>query len=241
MDLELIFSDLAIVERRIDRLQTTMKGAKPPERPALLQEQETLLKFKSDLEKEVPLRELEMTPIEARLIANYQLLTAKPLLTVVNIGEEQLAEIARLETELNARHTRKKCRAITLCGKLEMELSQLDEDAAADFRAEFGIKESGLDRVIKLSYELLGLISFFTSAPIEVRAWSIQNGTSALKAAGKIHSDMEKGFIRAEVVGYDDLIAGANLAEARKKGRLRLEGKEYPVRDGDVINFLFNV
>ncbi len=241
MDLELIFSDLAIIERRIDRLQTTMKGAKSSERPALLLEQETLLKLKSDLEKEVPLRELEMTPIEARLIANYQLLTAKPLLTVVNIGEEQLAEVTRLEAELNAHHTRKKCRVITLCGKLEMELSQLDEEAAADFRADFGIKESGLDRVIKLSYELLGLISFLTMGPDEARAWSIQDGTSALKAAGKIHSDIEKGFIRAEVVSYDDLIAYGNLAEARKKGRLRLEGKEYSIQDGDVINFLFNV
>jgi GTP-binding protein YchF len=241
MDLELAFSDLAIIERRMERIETSLKGAKPPERQAFLNEQESLMKFRADLEKEVSIRELELTPGESRLIANYQFLTAKPLLTVVNIGEEQLAEAEKLEGELNARYSRKSRRAITLCGKLEMELSQLDESVAAEFRAGFGIKESGLDRVIKLSYELLGLISFFTTASSEVKAWSIQNGTSALKAAGKIHTDLERGFIRAEVISHEDLVQCGSLAEARKKGKLRLEGKEYVVKDGDVITFLFNV
>jgi len=122
-----------------------------------------------------------------------------------------------------------------------MELAQLDNSAAEGFRAEFGIREAGLDRTIKLPYELLGLISFFTTASNEVKAWSIQNGTNALKAAGKIHSDMERGFIRAEVISYDDLVKCSSVAEARKKGLLRLEGKEYIVQDGDVITFLFNV
>ena len=122
-----------------------------------------------------------------------------------------------------------------------MELAQLDNSAAEGFRAEFGIKESGLDRTIKLSYELLGLISFFTIASGEVKAWSIQNGTNAPKAAGKIHSDMERGFIRAEVISYDDLVKCSSLAEARKRGLLRLEGKDYIVQDGEVITFLFNV
>jgi hypothetical protein len=122
-----------------------------------------------------------------------------------------------------------------------MELAQLDNEAAETFSAEFGIAESGLDRTIKLSYELLGLISFFTIVSGEVKAWSIQNGTSALKAAGKIHSDMERGFIRAEVISYDDLMKCGNLSEARKKGLLRLEGKDYVVNDGDLITFLFNV
>jgi len=241
MDLELVFSDLAIIERRVERIGTSLKGAKPPERQVLLREQETLMKLKTDLEKDIAIRELKLTNGEARTIANYQFLTAKPLLMVVNIGEEQLSEVAALEAELTPRYSREKCRLIAFCGKLEMELAQLDNSAAEEFRADFGIKESGLDRTIKLSYELLGLISFFTIVSNEVKAWSIQNGTSALKAAGKIHSDMERGFIRAEAISYDDLIKCGDLSEARKKGLLRLEGKDYIVKDGDVITFLFNV
>ncbi len=241
MDLELTFSDLVIIERRLERINTSLKGAKPPERPGLLHEQDTLMKFKADLEKEVPIWQLRLTDSEAKAVAGYQFLTAKPLLIVVNIGEEQLPEAASLEAELNSSHSREKCCIITLCGKLEMELAQLDNEAAAEFRADFGLKESGLDRVIKQSYELLGLISFFTTASNEVKAWSIPSGTSALKAAGKIHSDMERGFIRAEVISYDDLVKCGNLAEARRKGVLRLEGKEYIVQDGDVITFLFNI
>ena len=241
MNLELIFSDLAIIERRLQRIEESLKGAKPPERQELLREQDTLLKFKAELEKDVPICELSLAPAEAKIIVNYQLLTAKPLLIVVNIGEEQLSQVASLEAELNSSYSREKCRVIALCGKLEMELTQLDDSAAAEFRADFGIEESGLDRTIKQSYELLGLISFFTTASSEVRAWSIPGGTTALKAAGKIHSDMERGFIRAEVISCDDLVRCGSLAEARKKGLLRLEGKEYIVRDSDVITFLFNV
>jgi len=241
MNLELVFSDLAIMERRLERIETSLKGAKAPERQAFLQEQETLMKFKADLEKDIPIRELKLTTSEAKTIANYQFLTAKPLLIVVNIGEDQLPEAESLEAELNSRYAQEKCRVITLCGKLEMELSQLENSEAEEFRTDFGLKESGLDRVIKLSYELLGLIAFFTTVSSEVKAWSIQNGTSALKAAGKIHTDIERGFIRAEVISYDDLVKCGNLSEARKKGLLRLEGKDYIVQDGDVITFLFNV
>ena len=241
LNLELVFSDLAIMERRLERIETSLKGAKPPERQGLLREQEILKKLKTDLEKDLPIRELTLDPSEARIIANYQLLTAKPLLIVVNIGEEQLPQAASLEAELNSSHSGEKCRAITLCGKLEMELAQLENSAAQEFRAEFGIKESGLERIIKLSYELSGLISFFTTVSNEVRAWSIKKGTTALKAAGKIHSDMEKGFIRAEGISYDDLVKCGSIAEARQQGRLRLEGKDYVIQDGDVITFLFNV
>ena len=241
IDLELAFSDLAIIERRLERIDISLKGAKQAERQGILWEQEMLMKIRADLEKETPIRELKLTPGEARVIANYQFLSAKPLLIVANIGEDQLPQAASLEIELNSLYSRPKCRIITLCGKLEMELARLDDAAAEGFRAEFGIKESGLDRAIKLSYELLGLISFFTTASGEVKAWSIQNGTNALKAAGKIHSDMERGFIRAEVISYDDLVKCGSLAEARKKGFLQLEGKDYVVQDGDVINFLFNV
>ena len=128
-----------------------------------------------------------------------------------------------------------------ICGELEMELSQLDGEAAAEFRGEYGLDESGADRVIKHSYDLLGLISFFTTASSEVKAWSVREGTDAVRAAGKIHSDMERGFIRAEVIGYEDMVRCGSIAEARKQGLLRLEGKNYKVRDGDVITFLFNV
>ncbi len=241
MNLELTFSDLAIMERRLTRIETALKGAKQSERHGLLREQEMLMKIKTDLEKDVPIRELNLTTDETRVIANYQFLTAKPLLTVVNIGEEQLPQVASLEAELNSSYSRPKCRFITLCGKLEMELAQLDDSAAEGFRAEFGIKQPGLERTIKLSYELLGLISFFSIASGEIKVWSIQKGTDALKAAGKIHSDMERGFIRAEVISYNDLVKCNSLAEARKKGLLRLEGKHYIVQDGDVITFLFNV
>ncbi len=240
-NLELAFSDLAIIERRLEKIETSLKGAKQPERQNLLREQAMLSKIKAELEKDIPTREQKLTPEEAKTTANYQFLTAKPLLIVVNIGEEQILQTASLEAELNSHHSRPKCRIITLCGKLEMELTQLDDDAAEEFRAEFGISEPGSDSVIKLSYELLDLISFFTIASGEVKAWSIQNGTSAAKAAGKIHSDMERGFIRAEVIGYDDLAKCGSLAEARKQGLLRLEGKNYIVQDGDVITFLFNV
>jgi GTP-binding protein YchF len=241
LNLELVFSDLAIIERRLERIETSLKGAKPPERQGLLREKETLMKFKTDLEKDMPIRELTLDPSEARLITNYQFLTAKPLLIAVNIGEEQLPQVASLEAELNSQYSGEKCRAITLCGKLEMELAQLENSAAQEFRAEFGIEESGLERTIKLSYELSGLISFFTTASNEVRAWSIKKGTTALKAAGKIHSDMEKGFIRAEGISFDDLVKCGSIAEARQQGRLRLEGKDYVIQDGDVITFLFNV
>ena len=241
MNLELAFSDLVIIERRLERITNSLKSAKPNERQAFLHEQETLNKFKSDLEKDIPIRQLQLSPEEARAVANYQLLTAKPLLILVNIGEEQLGKEAAIAAELSSIYAKDKCRVITLCGKLEMELAQLDDSAAEEFRADFGIKEPGLDRVIRASYELLGLISFFTIGTDEIKAWSIPGGTSALKAAGKIHSDMERGFIRAEVIRHEELLKCGSLAEARKRGLLRLEGKDYHVQDGDVINFLFNV
>ena len=241
MNLELAFSDLAIIEKRLEKIEISLKGAKQPERQHLLHEQEMLMKLKADLEKDMPIRELELTTDEARTMANYQFLTAKPLLIVVNIGEDQLPQSASLEAELGAKYSLPKCRLITLCGELEMELTQLDNNAVEGFRAEFGIKESGVDRIIKLSHELLGLISFFTTASAEVKAWSVRKGADAHKAAGKIHSDMERGFIRAEVISYNDLVKCGSLPEARKKGLIRLEGKSYIVQDGDVITFLFNV
>jgi hypothetical protein len=241
LNMELVFSDLAIMERRLEKLETSLKGAKPGERQGFLQEKDILLRFKTELENDKPLRALAMDSAETRIITNYQFLTAKPLLIVVNIDEEQIPGAASLEAEINSQYAGAKCRAIALCGKLEMELAQLEDSAAQEFRAGYGLTESGLERTIKMSYEISDLISFFTVVSNEVRAWSIRKGTTALKAAGKIHTDMEKGFIRAEGISFDDLVRCGSIAEARKKGLLRLEGKDYIIQDGDIVTFLFNV
>ncbi len=241
MDLELAFSDLAIIERRLERITDSLKGAKPPERQNLLREQETVLRLRGELEKDKPIRAMGLSAEEEKGLANYQFLTAKPLLIAVNIGEDQLGQAGELESHLRERFNTPKTCVIVLCGKLEMELARMTDSAAAEMREGFGLGEAGLDRVIRLSYELLGLISFFTTASGEVRNWSIPRGTPAVKAAGQIHSDMERGFIRAEVIGFEDLVKCGSLAEARHRGLLRLEGKNYLVQDGDIITFLFNV
>ena len=241
MDMELAFSDLAIIERRLEKIEKSLKAARPSERQPFLHEQDLLSRLKVSLEKDIPIRELELSAEEMKLISPYQFLTAKPLLAVVNIGEAELGKQAPLELELSASHARADCALAALCGELEMELGQLDNEAAGELCVEYGITERGLNRVLRLSYGLLGLISFFTVGEDETRAWSIRKGTPAVKAAGKIHSDIERGFIRAEVVGYQDLIDCGSQPEARRKGLLRLEGKTYIVQDGDIINFLFNV
>lgn len=239
MNLELAFSDLAIMERRHKRIADSLKGAKPMEREALHQEQALLARIKSSLEKDIPVREQGLSEEEAKTVENYQFLTAKPLLVILNIGEDQLPQASSLEAELQPRYPQFPIAA--LCGKLEMELAQLSEAEAEEFRNALDIKEAALDRIIQLSYTLLNLVSFFTVVSDEVKAWTIHKDTPALKAAGKIHSDMERGFIRAEVVSYDDLMKCGSMAEARRQGLLRLEGKSYQVQDGDVITFLFNV
>ena len=241
MNLELIFSDLAIIERRFNRIAASIRGAKPDEKPRLLAEQELLHRIKDALEKDVPLREQALTDEEQKLLSGYQFLSAKPLITLVNIGESELGSAPALEADLEARFAQPNHRLVVLCGKLEMELSGLDDDSVSDFLADYGLKETGLQRVIQTSYELLGLISFLTVGPDEVRAWPIPRGLPAPKAAGKIHSDIERGFIRAEVISYADLVECGNLVEAKKRGLLRLEGKAYIVQDGDCVNFLFNV
>ena len=241
LNLELVFSDLAIIERRLQKITESLKAANASERQEITLEKDILLHIKTDLEEDTPIRELHPEAAASRIITNYQLLTAKPLLIIINIGEEQLPEAQSLEAEMNAKYSAEKCRTITLCGKLEMELSQLDDDAARECRDAYGLQVSGLTRTVQISYELSDLISFFTIASNEVRAWSLKKGTTAVRAAGKIHTDMEKGFIRAEGINYDDLVKCGNIAEARKQGLLRLEGKDYVIQDGDVITFLFNL
>jgi hypothetical protein len=239
LDLELAISDSAIIERRLEKLETSLKGAKAAEREAYLKEQVLLQKVKSGLEKDIPIRLQGLAKEELRMLANYQFLTAKPMLVVLNIGEKQIPQAAQLEGEISALYPQ--FAVVALCGKLEMELAQLSEAEAQEFREAMGLSKPALDRVIDLSYRLLGLISFFTTVSSELKAWTIPGGTPALQAAGKIHSDMERGFIRAEVISYSDLVSCGNLAEARKRGLLRTEGKNYIIQDGDVVTFLFNV
>jgi hypothetical protein len=241
MNAELAFSDLVIVERRLERLRSSLKGAKPQEKEGILKEQTLLEKIKSDLENGRAIREQNLTESEIKAIEGFKFLTAKPVLILFNIGEEQFGRAEEIEARFGKLQTRTS-RVSSICGKLEMELSELSDSEAKEFRSELNLDESsGLDRAIKLSYDLLGLISFFTVGSDEVRAWSIPENTLVQKAAGKIHSDMERGFIRAEVVKYDDLVKCNSIAEARKRGLLRVEGKNYIVRDGDVITILFNV
>jgi GTP-binding protein YchF len=240
LNLELVFSDLAIMERRLEKLETSIKSAKPGEHQSLVHEKDILMRLKKELENNEPLRTLPLESAEG-FIANYQFLSAKPMLIVINIGEDQLSQTASIETEYQSQFADTKCKVAALCGKLEMELAELEETAAQEFRNVYDLKESGPERVIKISYELLDMITFFTIGQNEVRGWSIKKGTNAHKAAGKIHTDMEKGFIRAECINIDELAKCGSIAEARKRGLLRTEGKDYIIQDGDVVTILFNV
>lgn len=241
MELEMEFSDMIIADRRLQKIEDTLKGVRAHEKDLLLQEQELFRKIKSGLENEVPLIEMEFSAEETKNLENYQFLTAKPLLVLLNIGENQVKGVSELEERIYAEYRRQKYKIVSLCGKFEMELAQLGEDEAEEFRSAMGLVENNVDKIVRLSYELVDLISFFTIVSGEVKAWTIKRGTTALKAAGKIHSDMEQGFIRGEVVAYDDLVQCGSIPEAKKKGIVRLEGKNYVVQDGDIITFLFNV
>jgi len=241
MDLELAFADLAILERRVERLESELKSAKANERDAKIREHATLDRIKSELEREIPIREQQLSTEEAKLLENFQFLTAKPMLIVWNIGEENVSESSALEEKLKLQYSKPGVEVVALCGKLEMDLAEMEDEEAEEFRSDMGLQEPGLHRAIRTSYELLGLVSFFTVGTDEVRAWTIDRYTPALKAAGKIHTDIERGFIRAEVISYEHLTECGSLAEGKKRGLFRLEGKTYKVQDGDVINFLFNV
>ncbi|MBI2888086.1 MAG: redox-regulated ATPase YchF [Chloroflexi bacterium] len=240
VNLELAYSDAAIIERRLERIAVSLKAARPAEREAAAQEQEWLQELKAQLEEGVPLRELKLAEAQQTALASYALLTAKPLLLLINIGEEQLSEAPALEAHYRQEFLRPKAEVLALCGKLEMELAQMEPAEAAELREGLGLQEPATDRVVRVSYDLLGYISFFTTGPDETRAWTIGRHTPAPLAARKIHTDLEKGFIRAEVVGWQDLLACGAWAEARKRGLLRTEGKTYVVQDGDVLHILFS-
>jgi GTP-binding protein YchF len=242
MNLELAFADLALIERRLDRLESELRSAKPGDRLIGEREAALLRRLKERLEADEPIRSVSLTPEESQSIFSYRFLTARPMLVLLNIGESQLGDRAALEQEYEERFGGPGVRVAAFCGKLEMELLELAPDEALEYRSELGLgEETGLDRAIRLSYHLLGLLSFLTAGEDEVRAWTVEQGATAPQAAGKIHSDLERGFIRAEVVRYEDLVQCGSIAEARKRGLLRMEGKTYVVQDGDVVNILFNV
>ena len=228
LEADMVFADFMVVEKRLERLEADRKRGKP----GSPREQELLLACKAELEKDRPLR---LTPelAEAPELRGFTFLSAKPLLLLFNNPEEDAAPPSGSEGLGSDR--------LVVRGKLEAEIAAMVPEERSEFLAEYGIAESAMDRVIRRSYELLGLTSFFTVGEDEVKAWTIPRGTAAVAAASEIHSDIQKGFIRAEVVSYEELMAAGSQAEARKRGKFRLEGKTYEVADGDIINFRFNV
>jgi len=236
LELELMFSDLDQITKRLERLEKDLK--KKADKQFEL-EKTVLEKCKAHLEAEKPLRELELTAEERKPIGGFLFLSQRPMLFVLNLGDEEAGELetAVERHKLGALHGRPNTAVVAVCGRLEAELAEMDEKEAAELLASYGLKEPGLNRLIRATYDLMGLTSFFTAGEPEVRAWTIHKGTNAVKAAGAIHSDIEKGFIRAEVVRWDDLVAAGSLGAAREKAQVRLEGKDYIVQEGDVILF----
>lgn len=233
MDSELLLNDLIAVERKQERLLEERKKGGGRDRALIDQEINIFDRLHTALAAGIPLSDIEFTHEEEKSLSGFGFLTRKPLLLLLNLADGQAAPV------INYSHQRSM--VVPLQGKLEMEIAQLPPEDALMFMNEYGIEELGLQRVIRLSYELMGLQSFFTVGDDEVRAWTIQRDTPAVEAAGVIHTDLQKGFIRAEVVSYHDLVTLGGLAEARQKGKLRLEGKEYIVQDGDIVHIRFNL
>jgi GTP-binding protein YchF len=240
LDFEFVIADLALVDRRLERLKTSGRHGTPAEREQNEREEVVLVRLKEALEAGRPIRDEALEPDEEKAIRGFRFLTQKPVLVLLNVGESDIASAPERIAAIVAGYDHRQAIVEALSAKIEMELGELQPDEAAVFMEELGIEASGLDRVIALSYRLLGLISFLTAGPDEVRAWPIPDGASAVDAAGAIHTDLAKGFIRAETVAYEDLLTLGSMAEARKAGRLRSEGKTYRVRDGDVVEILFS-
>ncbi len=239
INMELIFADIEMLERRIDRVKKAMKGDK-----SLAAELELLERVMAELEGGKCARAIEYTEDELAIMNESQLLSMKPVIYAANISEDMIgsdmADHAGYK-KLAEYAASEKAEIMPICAGIEAEIAQLEGDERAEFLADLGIAESGLDRLIKASYALLGLISYLTAGPKEVRAWTITKGTKAPQAAGKIHSDFERGFIRAEIIGFDELMACGTMAAAKDKGLVRSEGKEYVIKDGDIVLFRFNV
>ena len=242
MEDELLLADLGVAERRLERIEKDLKKGRSTE---LERERDLLQRCRTALEEGTPLRALEITGDDRKRLRGFQFLSAKPLLLVINLDEADVPQIgasvekAAAHTGLTAFLARAATRAVALCATIELEISRLEPTDATAFLADLGLTESGLDRVIRASYDLLGYMSFFTVGEDECRAWSIARNTPAQEAAGEIHSDIQRGFIRAEVVAYDALIKRGSMAACREHGEVRLEGKEYVVQDADIINFRF--
>src|SRR5262252_5901073 len=236
LDLELILSDHEQIAKRLERLEKDLKKKADKQ---LELEKTVLDKCKTHLEAEKPLRELPLTAEERKPIGGFLFLSQRPMLYVLNLGDDEAGQLdgAVLRHKLGALEGRPNTAVVAVCGRLEAELAEMDDKEAAELLASYGLKEPGLNRLIQATYDLMGLTSFFTAGEPEVRAWTIHKGTNAVKAAGAIHSDIEKGFIRAEVVRCDDLLAAGSLGAAREKAQVRLEGKDYVVQEGDVILF----
>lgn len=239
INMELIFADLESVEKRLPRLE---KMAKQKDKEAMA-EQSLLAKIKEGLENDQPVRALEFTEEEAKQVKTLHLLTQKPMLYVANVAEEELADLdqnAHLKS-IQEYAEKEGSQVIVISAKVEEEIAVLDEEEKEMFLEDLGIEESGLDKLIKAAYGLLGLATYFTAGVEEVRAWTFKEGMTAPECAGIIHTDFQKGFIRAETVSYDDLVTNGNMAKAKEAGKVRLEGKEYIMKDGDVVHFRFNV
>ena len=234
LELELLLNDLVVIEKRLERVEKDMGRIKNPDLP---KERDLLLKCKEALEVDKPLRELDLDDDEMKRLRGFQFLSAKPMLLVLNMGEGQADRLGEIEKEYAAEWLGSKPNvALTaVCGSIEAEIAELPADEAREYMAGYGLEQSGLERLIQASYSLLGLMSFLTAGETEVRAWTIPKETKAVKAAGAIHTDFEKKFIRAEVIQWEKLVERKGYPGARDHGELRLEGKEYVVQDGDVL------
>ncbi|MDX8346065.1 redox-regulated ATPase YchF [Rossellomorea sp. YZS02] len=239
INLELILADLETVDKRITRVQ---KMAKQKDKEAVF-EHDILVKIKEALEAEQPARTVEFSDEQMKLVKQLHLLTSKPVLYVANVSEDEIVDPSDNEYVQKVREFAKDDNAevIVVCAKIESEIAELDDEEKAMFLQELGIEESGLDQLIRATYSLLGLATYFTAGVQEVRAWTFREGMKAPQCAGVIHTDFERGFIRAETVSYEDLVAAGTMGAAREAGKVRLEGKEYLVKDGDIIHFRFNV
>lgn len=239
INLELILADLETVNKRIERVQ---KLVRQRDEVGMI-EHEVLIKIKEGLENDTPARALEFKEEEQKIVKQLHLLTSKPVLYVANVGEDEVSDPSENENVQKVKDfaTKENAEVVVICASIEEEISELDQEEKEMFLEELEIKESGLDQLIKATYQLLGLGTYFTAGEKEVRAWTFRKGMKAPQAAGIIHTDFEKGFIRAETVSYDDLMTAGSMVQAKENGKVRLEGKEYIVQDGDIIHFRFNV
>jgi GTP-binding protein YchF len=241
LDLEFTVADLSVIEKRLEKLATQGRHGSQAEREAAQREEELLRRVEPHLSEGKPIRSFGLSDDEELLLRGYRFLTQKPVLVVLNIDEGRLTEVDALESAGRERYGQPHTDVAALAGKIEAEIGELPEDDARLFMDDLGISEPSRGRVIRLTYQLLGLFSFFTAGEDECRAWTLARGSTAVDAAGAIHSDLARGFIRAQVISFEDLIEAGSMAEARKRGTLRQEGKSYLVADGDVIEVLFNV